>query len=103
MDKSRKIHIGVVCDQFGNFDRGGAEVQIDNTLSALNRIDGVTTEIITSHTKDVERFDIVHFFKSSIGYYPFVLLLIKKHIPYVVSSIIFLENYKSALLKYKIS
>ena len=58
----KDIHIGVVCDQFGNFDRGGAEVQIDNTLEALNRLDGITTEKITSDTTDIGRFDMMLFF-----------------------------------------
>lgn len=102
MSEVKKIHIGIVCDQFGNFDRGGAEVQIDNTIAALNKIEGITTEIITSQTKDIERFDLIHFFKSSIAYFQFARLLKKNDIPYVVSTIIYPENYTIDLLKYKI-
>ncbi|MHB9143390.1 MAG: glycosyltransferase family 4 protein, partial [Paludibacter sp.] len=92
MNITRKIHIGIVCDQFGNFDRGGAEVQIDNTVNALNKIDGITTEIITSQTKDIDRFDLIHFFKSSISYYFFIKLIKKRGIPYVLSTIIYPED-----------
>lgn len=99
---SIKIHVGIVTEQFGNLDRGGAEVQLDNTVAALNKIDGVTTEIITSETKDIERFDIVHFFKSSFTFFQLVNLLINKKVPYVVSTIFFPENYLFELLKYKI-
>ncbi len=67
MTQVKKIHIGIVCDQFGNFNRGGAEVQVDNTVNALNKIEGITTEIINSQTTNLERFDIIHFFKSSIS------------------------------------
>lgn len=100
MELIKKIHVGIVCDQFGNLDRGGAEVQVDNTLNALNKIGGITTEIISSQTKGLERFDIIHFFKSSISYYPFANLLKRKNIPYVVSPIIFPENGLLDVLKY---
>lgn len=96
----KNIHVGIVYDQFGNLDRGGAEVQVDNTLNALNKIDGMTTEIISSQTKGLERFDIIHFFKSSISYYSFANLLKRKNIPYVVSPIIFPENGLLDVLKY---
>lgn len=96
----KKIHIGIVCDQFGNFDRGGAEVQIDNTIAALNKIEGISTEIVTSYTSDLARFDLFHFFKSSIEYSRFASLLTKNNIPYVVSTIIFPENYIIDLFKY---
>jgi len=102
MNKTQKIHIGIVAEQFGNFDRGGAEVQLDNTVAALNKIEGITTEIITSETRDIERFDIVHFFKSSFTFHQLVQVLINKKIPYVVSTIIFPENYLFELVKYKI-
>ncbi|WP_291125008.1 glycosyltransferase family 4 protein [Flavobacterium sp. UBA6031] len=101
MKITRKIHIGIVCDQFGNFDRGGAEVQIDNTVNALNKIDGITTEIITSQTKDIDRFDLIHFFKSSISYYFFIKLIKKRGIPYVLSTIIYPENIFFETIKYK--
>lgn len=100
MSNLKKIHIGIVCDQFGNFDRGGAEVQIDNTLVALNKIEGVTTEIITSHSRDIDRFDLIHFFKSSITYYFFIKIIKKRKIPYVISTIIYPENIFLDILKY---
>lgn len=99
--KNFKIHIGIVCDQFGNFDRGGAEVQIDNTVNALNKIDGVTTEFINSQTRDIDRFDLIHFFKSSIAYYFFIKLIKRRGIPYVVSTIIFPENIFFETAKFK--
>lgn len=98
----RNIHIGIICDLFGNFDRGGAEVQIDNTLKALNRVEGITTEIITPETTDINRFDLIHFFKSSITYYFFAEFLKKRKVPYVVSTIIYPENGISEILKYKL-
>jgi len=98
----KDIHIGVVCDQFGNFDRGGAEVQIDNTLEALNRLDGITTEKITSDTTDIGRFDMIHFFKSSIGNYFFMEFLKKRNIPYVISTIIYPENIIFDIIKYNL-
>ena len=102
MTQVKRIHVGIVCDQFGNFDRGGAEVQVDNTVKALNKIEGITTEIITCQSQDVERFNIVHFFKSSIAYFTFAKLLKNKGIPYVVSTIVYPENYTVDLLKYTI-
>ncbi len=88
----KKIHIGIVCDQFGNFDRGGAEVQIENTVAALNKIEGISTEIISSQTRDLSRFDLFHFFKSSISYYYFAETLKRQNIPYVISTIIYPEK-----------
>lgn len=96
----KKIHIGIVCDQFGNFDRGGAEVQIDNTIAALNKIEGVTTEIVSYPTSGIDRFDLFHFFKSSISYFFYANLLKKKGIPYVVSTVVFPET-KAEVLKFK--
>lgn len=96
------MHIGIVCDQFGNFDRGGAEVQIDNTVKALNKIEGITTEIINSQTKDIDRFNLIHFFKSSISYYFFIEFIKKRGIPYVVSTIIYPENIFTETVKYKL-
>jgi glycosyltransferase involved in cell wall biosynthesis len=101
MKINHRIHIGIVAEQFGNFDRGGAEVQLDNTINALNKIEGITTEIITSQTRDIDRFDIVHFFQSSFTFYQLVYILIDKQIPYVVSTIIFPKNYLYELLIYK--
>ncbi len=101
MTQVKKIHIGIVCDQFGNFNRGGAEVQVDNTVNALNKIEGITTEIINSQTTNLERFDIIHFFKSSISYYFNTELLKKKGIPYVISTIFYPENGYSEIFKYK--
>lgn len=94
------IHIGIVCDQFGNLDRGGAEIQIENTLNALNQIEEINAEIITPYTPNLDNFDLIHFFKSLISYYPFANLLKRKNIPYVVSPIIFPENGLLDVLKY---
>lgn len=100
MELIKKIHVGIVCDQFGNLDRGGAEVQIENTLNALNQIDEINAEIITPFTINLNHFDLIHFFKSLISYYSFANLLKKKAIPYVVSPIIFPENGLLDVLKY---
>lgn len=101
MTNKRHIHIGIVSEQYGNFDRGGAEVQVDNTAHALNKISGISTEFIHAQTMDIERFDIIHFFKSSIAYYPFIRILENHKIPYVVSTIIYPEQ-KIDVLKYKL-
>jgi len=102
MSEFKKIHIGIVAEQFGNLNRGGAEIQLENTVDALSRIAGITTEIITHQTSDLEKFDIVHFFKSSFMFHQLVRFLIDKKIPYVVSTIFFPENYIFELFKYKI-
>jgi glycosyltransferase involved in cell wall biosynthesis len=97
------MKIGVVCDVFGNLNRGGAEVQLDNTLKFLNRIDGISAEIIDYSTKELEQYDIVHFFKSIYYFVDLAKVLIDKKIPYVVSSIFFPEgSIRKALYMFKL-
>ena len=58
------IRLGVICDQFGNLQRGGAEAQVENTIAALQKTGLVSVEYITHETTDLSKFDLIHFFKS---------------------------------------
>lgn len=96
------MHIGIVCYQFGNLNRGGAEVQADNTVAALNKLDGVSTELITYNTTDLKKFDLIHFFKSMSDYEFLSRDLKDKGIPYVVSTVYFPTHYHRDMWKARI-
>lgn len=57
------IRLGVICDQFGNLQRGGAEAQVENTIAALQKTGLVSVEYITHETTDLSKFDLIHFFR----------------------------------------
>lgn len=97
------INVGVVCDQLGNLQRGGAEVQVEKTVEFLNRTGGVNAQYINQFTHSLDAFDFIHFFKSSIEYYPLSEALRKKNIPYGVSTIIFPLHYWRTVYKFKIA
>lgn len=96
------MRIGIICDQLGNLQRGGAEVQLDNTIKALNQLPNVSAEIINYKTTNITQFDLIHFFKSNGEYQILADYLKVKKIPYVVSTIIFPEKYWSTVLKYRL-
>ena len=95
------IKVGIVSDQFGNLQRGGAEIQVENTVRALNETGKVDAIYIDRETRDLAQFDLVHFFKSSAEYYGLANLLSKKGIPYVVSTIIFPLHYWKTVWKFR--
>lgn len=96
------MRIGIICDQLGNLQRGGAEVQLDNTIKALNQLPDIFAEIINYETTNITQFDLIHFFKSNGEYRILADYLRAKKIPYVVSTIIFPEKYWSTVLKYRL-
>mgnify|MGYP000373445252 CR=1 FL=1 len=46
------IRLGVICDQFGNLQRGGAEAQVENTIAALQKQVWYLLNILTHETTD---------------------------------------------------
>lgn len=96
-----KMKVGIVCDQFGNLQRGGAEVQVDNTVKYLNMTGDVVAEYIDRNSTDIDKYDLIHFFESNIEYYPLACTLKEKGIPYVVSTIVFPKRYWMAVCKYR--
>lgn len=97
------IRLGVICDQFGNLQRGGAEAQVENTIAALQKTGLVSVEYITHETTDLSKFDLIHFFKSSFEYTPVAITLAEKEIPYVVSTIIYPKNFRLEVLAYNLT
>lgn len=97
----KKIRIGIICDQFGNLQRGGAEVQLDNTVKYLRQNGEVEVEFINYETRDITQFDLVHIFKSVFEFTPVALALKKAGIPYVVSTITFPRNYYVEMYTYR--
>lgn len=98
-----KIKVGVICDQFGNLQRGGAELQVENTVNYLLKTGDVEVEYITYLTTDITKFDIIHIFKSIFEFTPVALSVKKMGIPYVLSTITFPKNYWFDLYTYKLS
>lgn len=101
MVNTRSIRIGFVTSQFGNITRGGAEVQMEKTLQYLNDIEGVEVELIDYNTRDLSRFDLVHFFKSNPEFAFLVDKLKQCSIPYVVSSVYFPTRYTYEVILFK--
>ena len=97
------INVGICCDQFGNLQRGGAEVQVEKTVEFLNKTGKINVQYINQFSNSLEEFDLVHFFKSSIEYYPLAAALRKKGIPYGVSTIIFPLHYWRTVYKFRIA
>lgn len=96
-----KIKVGVVCDQFGNLQRGGAEIQVENTVKYLRQTGKVDIDFITYETTSINQYDIIHFFKSIFEFTPVALAAKRAGIPYVVSTIIFPKNYFFEKYTYK--
>lgn len=85
------MKIGFVASQFGGIFRGGAEVQFENTVKAIQSL-GIACEYITAETRSIFDLDLVHFFKTDEAY-----LMLSSHLdairkPYVVSSIFYPES-----------
>lgn len=99
----KKIKVGVICDQFGNLQRGGAELQVENTVNYLVKTGVVDVEYITYQTTDLSQYDIIHIFKSIFEFTPVALSAKKLGIPYVLSTITFPKNYWFDLYTYKFS
>lgn len=97
------IRLGIVCDQFGNLQRGGAEAQVENTVAALRKTGIVSVEYITHETNDISRFDLIHFFKSSFEYTPVAIALKERDIPYVVSTIIYPKHFRLEVCAYRMT
>lgn len=83
----KKMKIGIVCDEFGNLNRGGAEVQVDKTVEFLRKMSEIEVEFIDRKTASIDEYDIIHFFKSMYHYKDLAEWLVQKKIPYVVSTI----------------
>lgn len=94
------MKIGMVSSQFGNFLRGGAEIQFENTVQALKEL-GIDCEIINSNSTDINQYDLIHFFKSDEYFVSLSEYLKNINKPYVVSTVFYPEK-KSVKFLYKI-
>ena len=83
------MKIGFIVSSFGNFFRGGAEIQIENTMNALNKISGIEINIVSKSETSLEKYDIIHFFQSNAEYCKILPYLKNKKIPFVISTIYF--------------
>lgn len=98
MNNSKSIVVGVVGDQFGNIQRGGAETQLDKTCEYLSKTGVVEIVPIGQNNITLDNIDLVHFFKSKPYYTSLTKILNEKGIPYVVSTISYPTNLKSVIL-----
>lgn len=85
------MRIGFVASQFGGIFRGGAEVQFENTVKAIEAT-GVACEYITATSRSVADLDLVHFFKTDESFLMLSSYLREIGKPYVVSSIFYPES-----------
>ncbi|MFN3446374.1 MAG: glycosyltransferase family 4 protein [Bacteroidia bacterium] len=99
MDK--KFKIGFVTSQFGNITRGGAEVQMEKTMQYLNLIGAFEVELLDYNTRDLGKYDLVHFFKSNPEFEFLVDKLKQLNVPYVVSSVYFPTRYFYEVILFK--
>jgi len=95
-----KIRVGVVGYQFGNLSRGGAEVQLEKTVKYLQRRGEVEIEMIGYETRNIERFDLIHFFKSQVEYAALIDVLRQKKIPYVLSTVYYPHKVTYEILRF---
>jgi glycosyltransferase involved in cell wall biosynthesis len=87
------MKVAFVCNPFSNLFRGGAEVQLDNTMMALEK-QGVIVDLISyERTRSLESYDLVHFFRVEQSYKTLSDYLNQVGLPYVVSPIMFPDNY----------
>lgn len=99
------MKIGIISSQLGNLTqfRGGAEVQIENTLYELNKYENIEA-VFLKDIDDLRCVDIVHFFSSLPEFYVLSKKLAELKIPYVVSSIYYPPyNIKIVEIVHKIS
>lgn len=87
------MKVAFVSNPFSNLFRGGAEVQLDNTMMALERLGVVVDMISYERTRSLDSYDLVHFFRVEQSYKTLAEYLKKIGLPYVVSPIIFPDNY----------
>jgi glycosyltransferase involved in cell wall biosynthesis len=92
------MRVGIVTTQFGTILKGGAEVQSENTIIYLKKLNIDILYILhTTTMNDLLSCDLVHFFKSD-NYFSFLAaILVDQKIPYVVSSIFYPENKLSII------
>jgi glycosyltransferase involved in cell wall biosynthesis len=87
------MKVAFVTNPFSNLFRGGAEVQLDNTMAALEK-QGVIVDMISyERTNSLDSYDLVHFFRVEQSYKTLSDYLKQIGLPYVVSPIIFPDNY----------
>ena len=85
------MKIGMVTSQFGNFLRGGAEIQFDNTVKALKTIE-INVQVLNDTLDDIKSYNLIHFFKLDESYLFLTKYLKDNSIPYVISPIFFPES-----------
>jgi len=96
-----KFKIGFVTSQFGNITRGGAEVQMEKTMHYLNLTGVFDVELIDYNTRDLGKYELVHFFKSNPEFDFLVDKLKQSKVPYVVSSVYFPTRYFYEVILFK--
>lgn len=83
------MRVAFICNSYSNIFRGGAEVQLDNTINSL-RDKGVVVDIVSyESTYSLADYDLVHFFRVEQSFNDVGDYLISINKPYVVSTIMY--------------
>ena len=94
------MKVGFIISSFYNFDglKGGAEIQLENTIKALKK-EGIEASIINyKKEKYIDDYDLYHFFKIDQSYINFAKFLKINNKPFVVSTIFFQDKFIKLIL-----